>query len=440
MCCVAAQPLYANEPAFHAGVARVCITPETNMWMSGYRKRDRPADGKVHDLWAKALIIRDSQSNQVLLITADIVGIDRQFSVDVCHRLSKQYQLKRNQIAICVSHTHSGPVVGDCLAPQRHLNESQQQLVDGYEADLKKKIVELVGKAIAQIAPSQLSWGNGICDFAVNRRENPESKVPQLRMARQLKGPIDHSVPVLKVVEAESQRIRAIVFGYACHATVTSLYEWSGDYPGFAQLAVEDQYPDAIAMFWAGCGADQNPLPRRTIKLAQLYGKKLSESVKQVLDDEMMPIHGNLTSSYKEIPLPMQKLPTREDLKKAFASEDALTANWARVVLERMQRGGGLSDSYPYPVQVWQLGNGPRFVLLGGEVVVDYSLRLKLELSKRTWVAGYANDVMNYIPSRRVWSEGGYEGSTSMFVYGRPARWTPNIERAIVAEVLRQAR
>ena len=73
------------------------------------------------------------------------------------------------------------------------------------------------------------------------------------------------------------------------------------------------------------------------------------------------------------------------------------------------------------------------------EVVVDYSLRLKQELgSDRTWVAGYSNDVLAYIPSRRVLLEGGYEGGGAMLYFGRPGPWAEGIERTIVTEVHRQ--
>ncbi len=79
-------------------------------------------------------------------------------------------------------------------------------------------------------------------------------------------------------------------------------------------------------------------------------------------------------------------------------------------------------------------------MFLGGEVVVDYALRLKHELTGDVWVTGYANDVMSYIPSRRVLREGGYEGATSMVYYGLPTTWGPTIEEAIVREVHRQVK
>ena len=82
------------------------------------------------------------------------------------------------------------------------------------------------------------------------------------------------------------------------------------------------------------------------------------------------------------------------------------------------------------------MGNELTWILLGGEVVVDYSLRLKSELGpKKTWVSSYSNDVMAYIPSRRVLGEGGYEGGLARYPYGLPAPWDATVEQKIVDEV-----
>ena len=104
--------------------------------------------------------------------------------------------------------------------------------------------------------------------------------------------------------------------------------------------------------------------------------------------------------------------------------------------LERMEAGETIPDTYPYGIGVWRLGDRIDWVFLGGEVVVDYALRLKAELDdRRTWVAGYSNDVMAYIPSVRVLEEGGYEGKTAMLYYGLPSAWAPEVEKAIVDAV-----
>ena len=91
-----------------------------------------------------------------------------------------------------------------------------------------------------------------------------------------------------------------------------------------------------------------------------------------------------------------------------------------------------------YPIQTWLFGDRLAVVFLPGETVVDYSLRLKREFDRnRLWVNGYANEVMAYIPSRRLWEEGGYQAG-AFDVYGLPAtRWCPDIEDRIAGTVTR---
>jgi hypothetical protein len=216
---------------------------------------------------------------------------------------------------------------------------------------------------------------------------------------------------------------------------------WTGDYAGFTQIALEERYPGAVAMFWAGCGADQNPLPRRTVARAQHYGLQLADAVDRALEGEMKPIEGALTTKYREVGLPFDTLPTREELEQQAKSQNRYEAARAEHLLKQIDGGTPLSQTYPYPVETWQLGSGPRWIMLGGEVVVDFSLRFKSELRGEdamggdVWVAGYSNDVMAYIPSRRVLTEGGYEGGGAMVYYGRPTVWAPTVEQVIVDEV-----
>src|SRR5688500_7051591 len=121
-----------------AGVARVKITPQQPVWMSGYAARDRPAEGTLHDLWAKALALDDGNGRRAVLVTLDLCGIDRDFSVRVCKRLSERHKLDRSAIALNVSHTHTGPVVGSNLRPMYFLDERQGKAIDDYTAWLEE--------------------------------------------------------------------------------------------------------------------------------------------------------------------------------------------------------------------------------------------------------------------------------------------------------------
>src|SRR5262249_36210773 len=89
-----------------------------------------------------------------------------------------------------------------------------------------------------------------------------------------------------------------------------------------------------------------------------------------------------------------------------------------------------------------RLGGRQLWIALAGGVVVDYALGFKAEYGKRTWVTAYTNDLVAYIPSRRVWVEGGYEGA-GVSEDGLPAeRWAGDVEgrsagrvRALVRQV-----
>lgn len=434
-----------QKASWKAGVGVRNITPKESMWMSGYGSRDRPAEGKLTDLWAKAVVIEDAQGKQIAAVGLDLVGIDRATSLAVRQQLCRKYGWDLSQIALFTSHTHTGPVVGRNLGAMYFLNDAQWKQVDEYTEQLKQAIVAAVDAAVADLEPCELAWAEGRTDFAVNRRENPEPQVPQLRESGQLKGPNDHAVPVLRIARAAkeggpevSASPKAIVFGYACHATVLSFYQWSGDYPGFAQIELQKRYPGAVAIFWAGCGADQNPLPRRSVELAQKYGKQLADAVAETLAGKLQPLKGTLATAYREIDLPLSDLPGRTQLENDKQSNNRFIAQRAKLLLEQLDEKGQLPSTYPYPVQTWRLGPKLTWVILGGEVVVDYSLGLKDALGPGTWVAGYANDVMAYIPSRRVLREGGYEGASSMIYYGLPTTWAPDLERLIVEQVHQQ--
>lgn len=432
-------PAKADEP-WQAGAARVVVTPDKYMWMAGYGGRKSPADGKLTELWAKALVLDDSDGNRGVVICLDLVGIGRDLSREICSQLEKVHSLKRHQIVICTSHTHSGPVVGKNLAPLHYwgVDAAQRKLIDDYALALVGKVVDVVGRAIQDIEPARLQWGSGHESFAVNRRNNPSGEVAERRTQGTLVGPVDHDVPVLSVRDKKGT-LKTVLFGYACHATTIGLQQWCGDYPGYAQIKVEERHPGCVAMFWAGCGADQNPLPRRSIDLAKQYGSELADAVEEVLSAALPELPAKLSLNYREVDAPLSELPTREQLLSDTPVEQQIGSyqeRWAKHLLKKIESEGALKGHYLYPVSVWTIGNEIDFVTLGGEVVVDYAIRLKRErFGHRTWVAGYSNDVMAYIPSLRVLREGGYEGGASNVYYGLPALWSEQIEETIIQAV-----
>ncbi|WP_010582080.1 neutral/alkaline non-lysosomal ceramidase N-terminal domain-containing protein [Schlesneria paludicola] len=421
----------AAEPGWKAGTARAVITPKKALWMAGYGSRTEPAEGKLHDLWIRVLALEDAEGQRGIVLSSDTLGIPKAMYDEVCLQVQDRYQLDRSQVMLHASHTHCGPVIGTALLDIYPVNEQQLGDIHDYFKWLTAEIVSTIGEALKDLQPVTISRGIGSADFAVNRRTNREPDVPTLREQNLLMGPVDHTVPVLAVYGMDD-KLKAVVFTYACHNTTLSFQKWCGDYAGFAQYELESKHPGATALFCMGCGADQNPLPRRTIELCEQYGKKLATAVESVLSAPRFAVRPKLESRHAFVKLKMDPFPEVSKLEKMAAEPVSYTQRWASRLLKLAQKGVPTSQEYDYPILVWRLGGDQLWITLGGEVVVDYALRLKGEFGDQTWVSAYTNDVMAYIPSKRVLLEGGYEGQSSMMVYGMPTeRWAPTVEERI---------
>ena len=421
--------------SWKAGVAKVAITPLESQWMAGYAARNHPSEGVLHDLWSKALAFEDARGKKAILITNDLVQIPKTVSDRIRDRIGAKYGLTRSQIILNCSHTHSGPVLYNALSNIYPMNDDQLGVVKAYTRKFEDQIVDLAGKAIGSLKPAKIFTANGVTRFQVNRRNNAEATITSLT---ELNGPNDYAVPVIKVVD-QSGEILAVAFGYACHATTLSIYQFNGDYPGFAQIELEKLHPGATALFFQGAGADQNPLPRRTVPLAQQYGKTLAAAVERVLSENMRELAPTLTTVYSEIDLQFANpVPTKEELIKIMEpssnTPEYLKLN-AKELIKRLDRGETLKNYYPYPCQVWKMGD-QTVMALGGELLVDYANDLKKTFGPDIFVMGYTNDVMAYIPSERVLREEGYEGTRSA-IFTTP--WHMNIQSTILKEMARLA-
>lgn len=422
--------------SWRAGVAKAVITPVEPIWMAGYGDRTHPSEGVLRDLYVKALALEAEPGAPLVIVTAEVLGYPRALADAVAARCEKQFGLTRDRLVLSASHTHSGPVVSRRAFPVFNLKEKHWQVIDRYSAFLVDKTVEVVGAALRDLAPAKLQFEQGVAGIAVNRR--------RVRGRRDLAGPVDQDVPVISV-QAGDGALRAVLFGYACHATVLNTYQISGDWPGFAQEEIEKAHAGSVALFVQGCGADANPLPRRSVELARTYGQVLAAAVNEVLRSKMRPLEGPTRTAYGIVQAPFHSVPAPADLARAprqvydtvqnYGAYDALLqAPRQRVdrFIEMLGPGEKLLPQYPYPVQVWQLGRGLKFIALAGEVVVDYSLRLKGQYGwDSTWVAGYSNDVFGYTPSARVLREGDYEAIQS----GHASQFSPAIEELIVEKV-----
>jgi hypothetical protein len=313
------------------------------------------------------------------------------------------------------------------------LPAAQQANVDRYTNELREWMVQVAREAIAKMEPATISMAHGEVKFAGNRRYKSPTGFAN---SPNPEGPTDHDLPVLKVTDAKGE-VLAVFTSYACHCTTMGWNYVHPDWAGIAQLHLEMAYPGAVALTAIGCGADQNPYPRREENLVRIHGYNLAQEAKRVVCGKTRPIAGPLDCGLRNLKLPFDTLPTEAELKaKAETGKSAHEKYHAKFFLGLMERREAVPTELPYVVQAWRFADDLAMVFLNGEVVVDYSLRLKREFDHdRMWVNSYSNDVPCYIPSDRVLAEGGYEGGGAMIYYLRPTKFAPGLEDKIIGAV-----
>ena len=418
---------------WRAAVGAVVITPEEPLWMGGYAARDKPAEGKIHDLFAKVLVIEDLDGGQLVIVTTDLLGITQELRAAVETQV-RQYGVERKNLLLNASHTHCGPELRSERLLRLGIDPRYAALSRQYVRWVAQQIASLVGEVVGQLEPARLFYSYARAGFAMNRRlptgkgfvnsPNPD-------------GPTDHQVPVLRM-ETASGESKAILFGYACHATTLSFQQLCGDYPGFAQQFVQEDHPGCIAMFMNGCSGDQNPYPRRTLDLAKQHGRALANGVATaLLTKKQMELQGPLQVAFTNVTLRFAEPPSRKELEKQVQAGNKYTRIHARGLLDELDAHGSIETEFErFPLQVARFGNDLILIGICGEAVVDYSLRCRQELSDGSqaavWTAGYCNDVFGYLPSERILQEGGYEAGEAMRYTTFPGPFDSSVESRIM--------
>ncbi len=423
-----------DETDLQIGLASAKITPEEPIRMAGYGSRNKPSEGVLADLYAKAMAFEDGRGERTVLLTADVIGYSAKVANFICGQITEKTALERRQILLNPSHTHTGPVIGIPGATGYGLEGEEAACVHRYGERLAGQLADLAAAALADLKPAKVSWGVGVTNIVMNRREFTERGV---RLGFNPRGYVDRSVPVLRV-DSPDGKLRAIVFGCACHNTTLTgkHYELSGDYAGFAQKYIEEQHPGVQAMFMIGCGGSANPYPRGTVEAAEQNGRSLGAEVCRVAVEKLAPVRGPLRVENDYVDLPLKPVPAREQLEEMVKGPGYIAFN-ARQMIEALDGGESLPTKYSAPIAVWQFGDDLTLVALSGEVVNGYVPLIETALGPRKlWIAGFSNDCFGYLPTAKVLAEGGYE---TRCLYTEPGFFPPEVEGVVLAKVRQMA-
>ncbi|MDH7501706.1 MAG: neutral/alkaline non-lysosomal ceramidase N-terminal domain-containing protein [Verrucomicrobiota bacterium] len=421
----------ASEPPIEVGIASRDVTPDLPIWLAGYAARNRPADKIDHPLAARAIAFRDQSDQSCVLVAVDNCEVSAEFAAPALKSIQDKHGLNPGQVIIVSSHSHSTPVLEGPLNGMYPLGPAESEQIKNYGDKLRAQIVEVVGAALADLAPARIEHGIGRCTFAMNRRAFTAKDVV---IGENPDGPVDWDVPVLRITGTNGT-VRAIVFGYACHATTVhgdDFYTVTPDFPGYARAHLESVYPGATAIFLTGMGADCNPSPRGSLLTSKGHGLELAGAVAGVLNHPMRDVTAPIQFSYATANLPLEAPPAREKIEQDAQSRNQYIRHRAAHYLSLMDKGGPL-PAVQLPIAVLRFGNRLTLMFMGGEVVVDYARKLKRVFAEEhPWTIGYAYDVPCYIPSARVVKEGGYESDSSMIYYCLYGPFKPAVEDVVM--------
>lgn len=407
-----------------AGVSEVDVTPDFPVRLSGYGARRKETAKIKSTLYARALAI--GAERPVLLLVLENCGVTESMTESVARELGRQAGVDRERIVLCYTHTHNAPMLSGA-APMlfgTDIPAAHQRHIDRYTAEVKERLVEVGLRALSERRPARLTYGEGHVGFAVNRRAQI--------------GPVDHVMPMIRVDDPDGD-LRAVWVSYACHCTTFGPADnfMCGDWAGFASEQISREHPGAVALVTIGCAGNANPFPRTGLSHSRRHGEDVASEVDRLLGIPGRHLPGRIRCRLVHATLPYDSLPSREDWM-VTAEEQGAAGYHARQWIARMDRGVEVPKALEYPVQGWSFGDELAVVFLAGEVVADYAARLRRMYDPvKIWIGAYANDFPGYIPSRRIWKEGGYEGGDATVYFGLPNRFSDEVEERVIEGVQR---
>jgi neutral ceramidase len=386
------------------GVARINITPEVPIPMSGYDARKTPFTG-VHDsLFASAFYFK-SQRTSLLLITADVIGYNKQFVTDTRNLIAGAIGIPAENIMITAAHNHGGPVT---RAYEKDINEE----VDNYIRQLQKKFVGISVSASEKPVPFKMGVGKTSCDLNINRRA--EFADGGIWLGRDQDKPCDHELDVIKFTGLNNN-ILGVLINWPCHGTASGQenYRITGDWPGAAARYIMKQAGGEIAVgVTAGASADINPIygPGKDFNEIEAVGYHVGKEACKIFDaidtypvESIDVINTSLT------------LPGKKQTKNQFPQESYESAPDVEIGLISFRIG--------------------KLVLAGisGEVMNEIGTNIKKQSPyTETTIITHCNGSSGYICTDKAFSEGGYEVKVSHLM--------PGAEKPLIDKILEMIR
>lgn len=442
-----------SEASLLAGVGRRCINPPPTIAHGGWgAQKHEQAEGIDMDLWATALAFSNGTTISIHF-DIDIQILTNQRADGIRQAVSEATGVPVENIRAAATHTHSGPV------PYKSWIEKGYEMVEPWFQELYRWCTEAAQEAMGSLQVVEVRAGRGECQINSNRR--CVTADGERFLGVNPKGPSDHEVLVVRL-DAEKHKPLATLVNFACHATIMGPANRliTPDYPGAMKRVVERAI-GGKCFFFQGAAGDQGPvqgfiqdtsvyrelgavLGHEVVKVAlSMKAVPATPKFREVIpsgaplglyDVEFPELTGTpLHTLNKEIVVPLREgLPDRvaageklnlwkEKLKQAREIQDEAAITEAIYMARRADIQLRMADDFGGKEKA---GIRAHFVALGDVAIVGCNIEPFAEIGTFikhwspfpfTFVCGYTNGRMAYLPTAEDWTKGGYEVDNSPF-------------------------
>ena len=421
-------PMFSQNPTLKAGISKVDITPSESLYMGGYDESCRAelSAGNNGNIYIRALVL-DDNLKRIAFIELDVVSLPRDNYDTIRKLISDATAIPFANIILGCAHNHSAPYPGG-----KNLNSTWYKKFNG-------EIIKAVQDAILDLEPVKIGGGLGRSYIAMNRRkmmtdtlsyltfdENNSSqsygkyKTDQPVLIREMEGvyrlganpggSIDEDVGILRIDKISGQP-KAVFINYACHGTSLGgrnnfiTPEWNG----FMLEYIEKHLPGVTTIFAPGASGDINPR-----FVGGLDGYKDDIENTKALGNEIGREVVNVINEIKtDIPL---------DPEIKMVSTNIICPRKYGEVVKDFR-----NTTIAVPITAIRMDDFI-WITFPGELFHEIGQTIKSSMhTANTYIVGYSNGSLGYMPTQKAYGEGGYEPWS--------AKFAPATEKIFIAGV-----
>lgn len=382
------------------GCSKVCITPPVGVDLSGYGLREQPSVGIHDDLFARALFLKQGKE-QLLWLHCDLIGVEQNRVRTLRKLMLKELSLTEQQILISTTHTHAGPATRS-VRGCGDIDPAYLDLLDQY-------LLKAARHAVMKADEVTLWFAEGQCYLGIDRRTTSTA----------------HTDPVLPVIAFRKKdgTYSAVLTNYAMHNVALSCNNRliSADMAGVAASYTCAQLRGNPVIFVTNgaCGNINPPKQSDDFTASEQFGKELGSNIVDLIDRAERSRDTELASIMETVKVPLAVFSADEVEREyryildAYSSvfpgdfHDVQMKAWREETLDLIEKGHP-RDYIESDLQALRIGPA-RFAAIGAEVFSRIADELRTAVGEHTYVVGYSNGLIGYLPFEEAYAEGGYE-------------------------------